>query len=326
MQCLLSRSFTICLNINSRCLLRRILHNNAKSLLKTAKEIEIKVPWGKVAGKLWGSENQQPMLALHGWQDNAGSFNALAPFLSKNIPIMAIDFPGHGLSSWLPPGIMYDIAFYIILIERLRQYFEWDKIKIIGHSMGGYVILWYSYLFTKQIKYTVIIDGLRSLSSTKLEYNNTFSKIISKFLETEKFVNKLTYTQEEIMNRWISATENSLNEVSCKMLMKRGVTQVEHGKYVINRDPRLKVVPNFSQFVQEELHQCTENVTFPFLLITAKNSHIGNMENASKIFNIMKEKNENVYWEEITGTHHVHMRDAETVANIINPFLKKYDR
>lgn len=38
-------------------------------------EIEIPVPWGKVAGKWYGSRNRQPIIALHGWQDNSGTFD-----------------------------------------------------------------------------------------------------------------------------------------------------------------------------------------------------------------------------------------------------------
>ncbi|CAH2074062.1 unnamed protein product, partial [Iphiclides podalirius] len=68
------------------------------------KEVKIPVQWGHIAGKLWGHENEQPILALHGWQDNAGTWDTLAPFLYKKRPILAIDFPGHGFSSWFPTG------------------------------------------------------------------------------------------------------------------------------------------------------------------------------------------------------------------------------
>lgn len=31
-------------------------------------EIKIPVPWGEIVGKWWGSQKQQPVLTLHGWQ------------------------------------------------------------------------------------------------------------------------------------------------------------------------------------------------------------------------------------------------------------------
>lgn len=49
-------------------------------------------------GKWWGSRNQQPILALHGWQDNAGSFDRLCPLLPAHIAIFCIDLPGMNIS------------------------------------------------------------------------------------------------------------------------------------------------------------------------------------------------------------------------------------
>lgn len=69
-------------------------------------EIKIDVPWGFVAGKWYGDRNQTPVIALHGWQDNAGSFDRLIPLLPPCIPILAIDLPGHGKSSHYPTGMV----------------------------------------------------------------------------------------------------------------------------------------------------------------------------------------------------------------------------
>lgn len=68
------------------------------------KEVQIPTDWGHIAGKLWGSGQQRPILALHGWQDNAATWDTLIPLLPKDISILSIDFPGHGLSSWYPKG------------------------------------------------------------------------------------------------------------------------------------------------------------------------------------------------------------------------------
>lgn len=50
------------------------------------------------SGKWWGPRTKQPILALHGWQDNAGTFDTLAPLLPHHIPLFCIDLPGHGAS------------------------------------------------------------------------------------------------------------------------------------------------------------------------------------------------------------------------------------
>ena len=47
-----------------------------------AVEIELPLRHVRLAAKAWGDPSDPPLLALHGWLDNAGSFDALAPLLT----------------------------------------------------------------------------------------------------------------------------------------------------------------------------------------------------------------------------------------------------
>lgn len=63
------------------------------------------------------------ILCLHGWLDNAASFNRLAPLLldseqehqKKPMEILALDFPGHGLSGHKsvdgPPQLLAEVSY-----------------------------------------------------------------------------------------------------------------------------------------------------------------------------------------------------------------------
>lgn len=46
-------------------------------------ELKLPVPWGHIAAKVWGSQQALPVLCLHGWLDNASSFDRLIPLLPK---------------------------------------------------------------------------------------------------------------------------------------------------------------------------------------------------------------------------------------------------
>lgn len=46
------------------------------------------------AAKVWGSENDNPILALHGWQDNCGTFDRLIPLLPPDFYVVCLDFCG----------------------------------------------------------------------------------------------------------------------------------------------------------------------------------------------------------------------------------------
>ena len=66
---------------------------------------------GHITGKEWGSPSGEPWIALHGWLDNCGSFDTLLPHFPEDHRIIAIDMPGHGFSSHLPAGNLYDIKY-----------------------------------------------------------------------------------------------------------------------------------------------------------------------------------------------------------------------
>ena len=44
--------------------------------------------------KVWGKPNDHPILALHGWQDNAGTFDNLIPLLPSDFYVVCLDFCG----------------------------------------------------------------------------------------------------------------------------------------------------------------------------------------------------------------------------------------
>ena len=106
-------------------------------------EMEFEMTWGKITGrksiswsltfadvnltmnyfnmiaKAWGPPEGHPVFALHGWLDNAGTFDNLIPLLPQNLRIVAVDTAGHGLSDPFPPDIAYN--FYVIRFECVQQ-------------------------------------------------------------------------------------------------------------------------------------------------------------------------------------------------------------
>jgi pimeloyl-ACP methyl ester carboxylesterase len=69
-------------------------------------EIRLNLPHLEMAAHLYGPEDGHPVIALHGWLDNAATFTRLAPML-PGLRILALDFAGHGYSAHRPPGGSY---------------------------------------------------------------------------------------------------------------------------------------------------------------------------------------------------------------------------
>ncbi|XP_011064232.1 PREDICTED: probable serine hydrolase [Acromyrmex echinatior] len=298
----------------------------SKSTQHEVKEIEIPVPWGKVAGKLWGSQNKQPILALHGWQDNAASFDNIAPLIMKNTPVLAIDLPGHGLSSWLPPGFMYNELIYFLLVKRIKRYFGWEKIKVMAHSLNAMTIYWYAATFPTELQYVIALDFFKFISISTDTHTSMFRNAVDTFFKLEESYVQLSYTQSEIMKKISTGIYINLDESSIKILMTRGITQKEDGMYIINRDPRMRVIPIHSMFSSEQVEEYAKFITCPYLIIKGDINFYGeDQELFYKTLEIMRATNDTVQYEILSATHHLHLTHPKDTAAIINPFLEKYD-
>jgi len=67
------------------------------------REVAFQVFGRTMAGLQWGDPAGEPTFALHGWLDNANTFNRLAPRLPE-LNLVALDFAGHGRSYHYPVG------------------------------------------------------------------------------------------------------------------------------------------------------------------------------------------------------------------------------
>ncbi|SEA89179.1 alpha/beta hydrolase [Alkalimonas amylolytica] len=101
----------------------------------------------------------QPILCLHGWLDNAASFLPLAKQL-KGLPLLALEFPGHGHSSHRGPDAAYYFFDWVQDLVALCQQQQWQDLTIIGHSMGGMVATALAASFPELVKQLVLIDSL----------------------------------------------------------------------------------------------------------------------------------------------------------------------
>jgi pimeloyl-ACP methyl ester carboxylesterase len=62
--------------------------------------------WARPSDDIQTTEAER-VIALHGWQDNYGSFDALLPLITDRAVIVAIHFPGYGVSNHFPLEFAY---------------------------------------------------------------------------------------------------------------------------------------------------------------------------------------------------------------------------
>jgi hypothetical protein len=134
---------------------RYFLPKFVRSFSTQGEELQIAVPWGHISGLAFGPLEGRPVLAVHGWFDNANSFLGLAQTLPASVRLIAIDLPGHGFSSHLPIGSVYTIMNWVcldlvcILIEIGKPY------RVDFKLFGMEIVFYLGPLHGKRDKYRV---------------------------------------------------------------------------------------------------------------------------------------------------------------------------
>ncbi|XP_017473225.1 PREDICTED: probable serine hydrolase isoform X2 [Rhagoletis zephyria] len=291
-------------------------------------EIAIPVPWGHLSGKWYGPTNVRPIIGLHGWLDNAGTFDTLAPLLPQHIGFLCLDLPGHGRSSWLPFGMSYHSIDYVTLLLRVMNFYGWEKISMICHSMSSINGFVFSALFPEKIDIMVGLDNLKTITQSGAQIVDAYKKNLQDLMVFENRASDSyppCYKWHELVHRLHHGTNKSVCREKCKYLLNRGVQPSEHEpkKYYFSRDNRLKKA-FFYGFSNDVPIDMARRITSPYLFIKALNStYYEPRKYFDETLDIMQ-KNPAFEYHEVTGTHHVHLNEPEKVAPIINSFINKW--
>lgn len=295
-----------------------------------AEEVRIPVPWGEIAGKWWGPKDVRPILCLHGWQDNAGSFDTLIPLLPKSLSYLALDWPGNGFSSRYPDGLGYHGIDQLGLLQMIRREYKWDKISIIAHSMGSVISFNFCGAFPDDVDMMIGIDALKS-HIRKPEYVPAILEIgIQKFLQADEQNRSKSeppaYTIDDMINRMHDATNGSVTKECCKYLLRRNIapSKMYPDLYYFTRDNRWKYT--FGLYVPQEISiELAKRMRMPYLFLKASNSpYYENKKYFDEMLELMQKYNKNFDWKLIEGTHHLHLTHPESISGIISEFIIKH--
>uniref|UniRef100_A0A1A9VH29 AB hydrolase-1 domain-containing protein n=1 Tax=Glossina austeni TaxID=7395 RepID=A0A1A9VH29_GLOAU len=291
-------------------------------------EVTIVVPWGTVQGKWWGSRNKQPILALHGWQDNCGTFDRLCPLMPPELPVLCIDLPGHGRSSHYPKGMQYFLFWDgICLIRRIVRKFNWKNITLMGHSLGGALSFMYAASFPNDVDKFISIDiAGPTVRNTERLVNNT-GVAIDKFLDYEDLaLSKVPcYSYKEMVKLVVEAYDGSVDEECVQILLKRGMETapqlLDRSGYHFVRDVRLKV-SSLAMFTADQVLAYAKKIRCKVLNIRAEpGMNFEYPQVYEEVVETLKQNAKLVIYTKVPGTHHVHLVNPERVAPQINKFL-----
>ena len=275
------------------------------------REIALDTPYGRLTALRGGMG--APVLALHGWLDNAASFVPLAAHL-HDIDLVALDLPGHGTSPHLPPGAEYSLAGTVQTVLDAADALGWERFAVLGHSMGGAIGTILAAAAPERVTRFLAIEALGALADRE---DRTAQRLRESIAARRALGGKsLRVFPERDAAVRARMQANDLSEAVARLLVERGTRAVEGG-WVWSSDPRLTVATAV-RMTEGQVRDLISNIECPVRVLYADPAppyfpEAMRRERAAALRN-----GEAVV---LAGTHHLHMEDPRGVAEAIGRFL-----
>jgi pimeloyl-ACP methyl ester carboxylesterase len=107
----------------------------------------------------WGTVGKPVLILIHGSRDHARSWDWVARALRDDYHVYAIDLRGHGNSAWAP-GALYSVGEHIVDLTGFADIINAYPVRIVSHSLGAIVSLYWSGTYPEKISRLVAIEGV----------------------------------------------------------------------------------------------------------------------------------------------------------------------
>ncbi|RUR20041.1 alpha/beta hydrolase [Legionella sp. km535] len=276
--------------------------------------LELSIPGLTIACKVWGNPENPPVIALHGWLDNANSFDKLAQYLHHDYYFIAVDLPGHGHSSHLPISSNYHFIDGIFTIIQILDSLNLNKVHLLGHSMGACLGSLVAGVAPDRFLSLSLIEGLGPFSSPE----ESACKQLSKYLEslTQKETKKIKGYPEFDRAALARALKGYVSLDIAKSLCERGVKE-DKGIYYWRHDRRL-LDPSPLRMTEQQILSCLKNIKVKTCLIWASKGFSFDSAQMQKRIKAVK----HLKIEHLDGGHHIHMEKPEAVGTLLAEFYR----
>ncbi len=250
--------------------------------------------------------NEPTVVYLHGWLDNAASFESVMIELKHLAPHWhqcAIDLAGHGLSSHKSGGNYYPFHDYIDDLYQFLANLSPNKLILVGHSLGALIASCYSAAFPEQVAALIQIEGNGPLAESSENSVERLRDGVKSRRRVRAKPQREFATVEQIIER--RASVNNLTTEQIAPIVWRGSEATASG-WRLRHDIKLQSDSLYRMSFAHAAH-VRQHILCPQQIILANNGYAYLQQDSDKLANV-------VY---IEGGHHCHLQNPALVAQHI---------
>ncbi len=275
-------------------------------------EVRLSLGHIELAAHLFGPADGLPVIALHGWLDNANSFARLAPRL-RGVRIVALDLAGHGYSAHRPLGAGYAPADYAHDVLRVAEQLGWQRFALLGHSLGAIIAVLLAGALPDRVSHLALIDGVLPPVGEPQDAAERMGMALAAQLRLDGKRKSVYASLEEGIQARMKGRV-AVSRDAAELLAQRGLMPVPGG-FSWRSDSRL-TLPSPTRLSQAQGMAFVRRIACPARLVVAKDGMLA--RHTSLLEQLPFEQ------ETLSGGHHLHLNDeagAILVADCFNRFF-----
>ena len=228
----------------------------------------------------WGAPANPPLILVHGGLDQKRSWDWTAAALSDRYYVVAPDLRGHGMSEWASDGD-YGVMDHVYDLASLVEHLNAETVILVGHSLGGNIVLRYAGLFPERVTKLVSIEGMGP--SPKMLAARAATPVEERLQDWIKDRRKKSDRRPRIMAdmdealKRMRAAHSHLREDQLRRLTETGVKKLESGQVTWSYDPAA-MGRSPSDIRYKHFQKLLSNITCSVWLVYGETSWASNPE------------------------------------------------
>lgn len=237
------------------------------------------------------------VVLLHGFLENKTMWKDLAPILSHKNRVITIDLLGHGATDCL--GYVHSMEDNAEIVKAVLSHLRIRKAVFVGHSMGGYVALAFTELYSNAVKGLVLMNSTAKEDSTERKHNRDRAVKAVK----QNYVN---FVRLSIANLFSENNQKHLKQ------------EIENVKLEALKTPLQGIVASLEGMkIRKDRQFILRESQFPKLLILGKNDGVLIYKD-----NLSQVENTDVKLVTFSDGHMSHIENKEELGRVLLGFLR----
>jgi pimeloyl-ACP methyl ester carboxylesterase len=193
--------------------------------------------------------------------------------------VYAVDLRGHGDSDWAI-GSQYSTPEFTADLEAFATHLDRDPLTLVGHSLGGAVVLQYAGVCSDRVERVAAIEGLGPAAAQHVAASLRMRRWIEHLHEFESRSLHRYASLEDAVERMREANPNLSAEMA-EHLTTHGVRRDEDGRFTWKFDNYVRLRSPY-EFNIEDARELWNQIRRPVLLVRGDQSDAADPEQDGK--------------------------------------------